>query len=1000
MTPAHRTAAARDWWRLLPLLTLLTALAPLPTTSLCYADEEVVTILADFEDASVAATIGDVQGVSAADCAARLQLNPPAIGYSCLGVNIGATVPRVSVACDLRFRVPTRFEQAERVATFCYIDHDALELTFRIRDALGQVFETTTHTVAQRIRWVRVAAELSPRQLRRIQGSAPLAWPIEIQGYRITTTRIGRQTVYLDDLQVEHRVAPVDMIRGHFVFGEPTRMYRPGSWVNVQVVLENRSRKRTIRPSVELAWTRADGSVLQTQRSSVNLPASGEEGYRSQQALDFAQPLERPGLYRLVARVRAADWRAPNVFETAIAVTPNNRHLPRGRSTFFGLRTNLLREPRTDQLLEIALARDLGVHLLAIDMPWRLIETKPDHYDFEPLDPLIEAITSRNMAALVTLTEPPAWLTGTPQAFAERRTKLLAALARRYNERVSYYQLAEDTLPEAAPADRNAALETLQQHLRTLSASVSLIAPAHRVSATDDATAAPLTAVPQAQYLQSFATSGDAAIALAALDAFAQARGFTWQRSDWWEHSAEPLVGAGHFYEAEAVLRHYVHAAASGAGSVIWFDLRDDDNDPANPGAFRGLVRRDFSPKTPLLGYATTVGMLTGLRYAGPVLGTPREFESALFIGGDRQVAVVLPRQNELLPAVLAPIQGVPGVLTALDFERRPQPLLRSDAPPLLPTPTRPVFITLTLENAQPEPQLALARPWLRAPARVFCGTDTEFTLEIDAPQPLRRSYLQLQLPPHSPVQSSFSARSLSAAAGETLQHVIRLTSPPGAEFDQTQLDLRLSLEGRALSIPIEVRPLSMVQPFAPGTEITDGTYRLGKLAADTEGEPSATATVFAAYEPSKLHLALAVMDDRHVAFRSESVERSRGDEFLCGLAVPGQAGRTAARIVPTSSGATLDPVYGTPPQALRGWRCTTNEAQTGQPHVYRLTILARLLGQKSLTAGTRVLVSVIYRDDDDNGLPATLLNWGGGVDGGRSTEDYRCLELGAPSPP
>ena len=64
------------------------ACAPMPPV----AAEPVVTVLADFEDETVAASISDVQGVPLADCTARLR-PIPARGRNCLALEIGATMP-------------------------------------------------------------------------------------------------------------------------------------------------------------------------------------------------------------------------------------------------------------------------------------------------------------------------------------------------------------------------------------------------------------------------------------------------------------------------------------------------------------------------------------------------------------------------------------------------------------------------------------------------------------------------------------------------------------------------------------------------------------------------------------------------------------------------------------------------------------------------------------------------------------------------------------------
>jgi hypothetical protein len=975
-----------------PGVALLLAAGLLPATRLAArADEPAVTVLADFEDASVAAQIGEVRNALAADCRASRAVIP-ARGQGSLALEIGATARQVSVACDLTFREPTRFRQADRLATFCWINEGEFGLTFRIRDARGQLFETPAQPVRLPHRWVYVAADLSPGGLHRLRGDRPLTYPLEVQGYRVTTDRLGRQTVFLDDLLVEHRVRPEELIHGVFEFNEPTRIYEPGSLVAAAVVLENRSREKALPLSVNLAWMRPDGSILQTQGADVNLPASGVD-FRSNRKLDFSQRIREPGLYRLAAQARAAGWTSSNTIETAIAVTPSNRRVSRGRSTFFGVRTNLLREPDLDQMLEISVARDIGVNLLAIDTPWRLIEPKPESFDFNPLEPAVAALSQKDMAAMLVLTDPPDWLAIDSSGRTEQLARLIGALSNRFGERLLRYQLQSAVLDRPAVADQLSAVGELRQLLSKSYPKVEVLPPPIRVA--DQQPEFDLAAFcPETPgFPLVFLTSGDPAEGLRQLESFRQRGHFDWRTCHWWMHEAEPLIGAGHYTDAEDVLRYYVKAGAAGVAGVIWFDLRDDDNDPNNLTALRGLIRRDFSPKTSLLGYATTAGILTGYRCAGQVAGTPESFDSALFIGANRQVAVLLPHPNRVLPAVLAPVQTAPGELSVQDFERREQTVLTSRAPPLVLTIPRPLFVTLTLRQAQSEPQLGLAYPWLRLPATVFCGSNTQFSIEVDALQPFLRSYLQLRLPKDSPIDSSLSAVSLRAEAGETVREDVRLTPKPGRASDEAELVMRVSLEGDALDVPLRVRSLADVRPLAPDRQIGHLDYRIGELSAPAGQRATANAGLHVGYRPDALHVAVMVEDDRVVPYQADSSGQGSGDLLLLGVAREGGDLHAQASLNPVGQSPVLEPMRGTSPRQLDGWRCEVEAGKSG-PRTYHITIPTRALEGRELSAGDFLLISVRYLDDDADGFPSVPLVWGGGLDGSRSTTDYRWVRL------
>jgi hypothetical protein len=354
------------------------------------AAEPVITTLTDFEDLSVAAEITSVKNVRFGDCAVGAR-SIPARGRGALGVQIGATNANTEVNCDLTFRIPTRFDEIDHVATFCWITRGTVALAFRIRDARDQIFETPAQEIELRDRWVRVRADARAANLRRVAGDSAPVPPLQLLGYRITTRVVGEQTVCLDDLQVEHRVAPRDIIRGEFDFSEPTRIHAPGTNVQAGIVLENRSRDRNFQLTVNLAWLRPDGSTLDTQRARVSLPASGED-YRSYQRIDFSKTIDAPGLYRLVAHARAPNWLAPNTFESTIAVAASNQRLSRGRAIFFGVRANLLREPDVDQALEVQVARAVGTNLIVVDGAWSALEPKSDEFRFEALERIVDRI--------------------------------------------------------------------------------------------------------------------------------------------------------------------------------------------------------------------------------------------------------------------------------------------------------------------------------------------------------------------------------------------------------------------------------------------------------------------------------------------------------------------------------------------------------------------------------------------------------------------------------
>lgn len=944
---------------------LLLALA-LPHARVAAAEEPSVTVLADFEDDSVAASVGAVSGTLAADCSVA-PVAVPARGQRSLALDVGATAPGATAACELLFRVPVRFMRADRVTAYFRLKEGSAEVSLQLLDARGRLLETPVQKLTEANRWNRVTADLAA--LRVSGGDEAPVWPLQARGFRVVSQKVGRQTVYFDDLQVEHRVSATELVGGELAFNEPTKIYQPGSEVAAAVVLENRSRGRDLKLNVELTWTRPDGGVLTTQRASVNLPKSGEE-FRSRQRLDFTQRIDAPGFYRVEVALRASDWPRAGAFGTTIAVTPTNRDLPRGRSTFCGLRSNLLREPLVDRRLEIEVARALGVHLLCIEAPWSVLEPKHGSYEFGTLDPLVEALVSRNIAPAIAIVGVPEWLANWPAVGPEG---LLGAMARHYGDRVQHYLLPSMT--QADDAARAKLTAVAREAVRALQPKALVLPPPLDALALDK--------LPDESGPLLLETSGDCAAACAALERLLA--GKPRRGAVWWQHRSAPLTEPNATYYAEATFRQFVRAAMLGCEGLIWSDLRDDDNDPRAPGAQNGLVQRDFSPKAALVGYATAVGALTGVRYAGPVYGAPEAFETALLIGSEYQIAVLLPRPNRALPALLTPIEGVPGTLELRDLERSSLPLLETGGPPLLPVTPTPQLLILRLESAQPEPQLALTPAWLRVPRAVYCRDKATLAVEIDAPVNLQGSYMKLTLPEGTPLKAATTTRALTGAAGTTVRGELELTPAAGVPLPAiAPLVLRVAIESHNFDWPVDVHFVRSVKPGTgrPGSEI--GTLRGGPAE-----KPKTVGRIVASYTAEQLLLAIETDDDRIV---SES-DGAAGDRLRFGLAAEDGDERLEFEIRRVEGNLGLQPRAGTAAAALREIKVGSGEAPAGRQRI-ELAVPAKLLSGGPLAAGRILRLAVAYDDvDDARAAPATA-GWGAGLDGSGNTEHFGRIEL------
>ncbi len=934
-------------------------------------EEPIVTVVADFENDALAVRLGDVTNVAARDCAVRWE-SIPARAQNSLGVAIGATAPNSSVVCELLFRLTTTFESAERVAAYAWVNEGSARVAFRVRDSENRVFETTSAVIDAPNRWVRLVADLKAESLRpagaaqQATGGEPatapaLVWPIEVVGVRVAPDGVGRKQVFLDDIEVEHRVPPTRGIRGEFELDRPTHLYEPETDVRAGLVLENLSRSRRLDLDVQVSWLRADGSEVHASRSNLTLPPSGAD-YRARQRVDFSYRVPEPGLYRLVARARAAAWRGPAVFETTVAALVSNRGLPRGRARFFAVRSQLLREPRADQILEIDVARELGVQLLALDLPWQLIEPQRGAPDFAQVERVVEAANKRDMAVLLALSEPPAW------AVAEGATlvaqgHLLEAAAKRLGARVALYQ---PMMPLGGAAPDAAALEALQSRIVAAHGGARVVAPPGAAAIAARADAGPYAAL---------ATEASGA------SATAQVRdrlvvGDAANSGVFWSHRLPAQLEAGEVRDAVDMLRQYVSAAEFRVAGLILEDLRDATSDPRYPERHRGLLRRDFSPKAQALGFATAVGMLSGLLYHGPLADAPPEFNTALFMGGERQVGVLFPKNDRALPAFISPFTSVDATVLATDFARRPAPLFEGAGGWLTPAEERPLFLELRFERAEGEPRLGLDRPWLRLPRLLPVGrAATAVPLEIDAPVALRNSFLQVLIPKGAPLTANVSTRKLQGEAGQTIAPELTLT-PSGAGLrEPVTLTLRVSIEGQALDVPLRLTPLIGV----PAAESGPPREQVGELRVLRGDRGPARTALRAAFSADRLTLALPLPADlapgavwriELAPLGAERLEATVSD--LAG------APRIAWRVPPTDSATS---------------QVQTVDAPGGRACV--LSLSARSLGAARLAAGMQFRLAAELSEPRGPGLAPQVSAWGR-VEAGGQAADYQWVELGA----
>lgn len=803
------------------LFSAITVAVGLCTTATAQDAESVTTTVFDMEEDAYAAQITAVEGVTAADCAVRDSVLP-ARGQHSLAIEIGATKPGASAVVELRGRDEILFDHAQRVAAYAWLASGDGILCLRLRDATGRVFESKQQFVNQHKRWQRIAVELKVGEWFPVAGADPASAaskPAEIKppfaliGFRSIAPDVGRQTLFVDDLEVEHEASGADLVRGVFHFNQPIQLYAVGANIGAALTIENLHRKQTLNVSVTIAWRRADGAEIKSQRTDLNLPPSTAE-YRSRQNVDASIKLDEPGLYRLVARIQTPRWPQPRIVETGLAVMQSNRGLARGRSTLFAVRSNLLEDPRADQDLELQLADELGAELFAIVTPWARLEPRPGTYDFTALDPLVGALVKRSIFPMISLTEALPGENQTGAALTKPRQALLDALVAHFGAKVRYFELAPATGPTTTEA-LNAVQEALAAHIQN----PVVIGP--RVAIHTQAKPSDLPTNPIAAQI-----GGSAGGALRILKALGASGARGWKPGDWWIFTPAAENGVGDLDDTLDLIQFYCEAASAGIAGLVCVDLRDQTNDPHHPERMHGLVRRDFSPKSMALGFAAAAAILNGCTSAGRLPNAPPAYDTYAFRSPTRQLIALIPQPGANRNALVGIAQTGEGQLHAFTAEKRAVPLFEGSPAVLLPA-ARPVIAELTLAKLTTDFGLAFAPAWMTVPAEVACGASGSFDIELTPPMPLRKSYLEVLVPRDCGLKSSISNRQLKGEAGQPIKLPCELTRDPAYRDAPATLTLNVSLEGRTFPLPIAVNP---VLRLANGPSQLDDAHRLGTL--------------------------------------------------------------------------------------------------------------------------------------------------------------------------
>ena len=325
----------------------------------------------------------------------------------------------------------------------------------------------------------------------------------------------------------------------------------------------------------------------------------------------------------------------------------------------FGVNIHLLRDDRS-----LDSAHAAGFRFVRMDMLWADVERR-GRFRFFAYDALMRACEARQMGVLWILDyghpDHGGAVPRTPEDVAAFGRFAEAAAAHFQGHNVRYEIWNEPNVaafwsPSPNPAEYKrllreaaAAVRRADPSARVSSGGLSKIDLAFLREAIDPSLAGELTAVA----IHPYPPAGPEVIAPALNELrewVAQTLGQrleVWQTEWGYSSSAiENLPPDGHSdrarrLQATLAVREMLTACVLGFPLAVWYDLRDDGPDPANPDHNYGLLDANANEKPAMHGVRNFITATSTRKYAGIVEGAPPHIHAARWNGSDDTLFIV-----------------------------------------------------------------------------------------------------------------------------------------------------------------------------------------------------------------------------------------------------------------------------------------------------------------------------------------------------------------------
>lgn len=663
-----------------------------------------------------------------------------------------------------------------------------------------------------------------------------------------------------------------------------------------------------------------------------------------------------------------------------------------------------------DYTREIKLMEQLGVDIARSDMPWESLERQEGTWDFKKLDDYRAVMKAAGIKLNAVLAYTPQWASdgkGDSANWEEWNKSAprlnaylnyVSTMVKRYKDDNSVWEIWNEP-------DIGFWLSPTEKYIEMFNATSRTIHEIDPNAQVLNGGFAMVSRAPNPDFVQKF---------IAAADknhwniwAYHDYMTFSQMISRFSEHRAlyqsakasiPVWINEGGFYtinkngerdQALTLVKKMSTAQAFGIRAYIWYDLRDDGEDPHETEHHFGLVRWDFQPKPAYGAYQALIGRIGNAKFEKRLTNVPDGVFAHVFTDNARpdQHAMVLWREGKGRSTPVW-IGGVDKIVGTDDLMGNPMAPVMYASGHVVTLTDEPVYVKFNGSVIDPRIQ-----PIITAPEKVVLSGDalTDVTVRIFNPSQQSGTISLAVLSDNPKVQLAGGEQKITIAPGQSATFKTQAHAAKEAGDLTGKVTVRISSAESAGAIEANIpitSALAIPKKISRGSELLadeglvinlagrESIHNLYQAEPNTamhwSGEKDLSARAKLAYDDANLYLEAAVEDDVHKqSNEGEYIWAADCMQLVISMS-DGQPDYLEAAFALTDSGKADSWVYRKingskiPLGRIKG-EIPFSVIRTGTQTLYRISIPWAVLGAKNIPSeGFRL--NFIVNDDDGKG--------------------------------